>query len=47
MKKDILNLFNKKVVFPLKSKINEKTITYYYGNSKNINEKYVNFLNSR
>ena len=46
MKKDILNLINKKVTFPLKNKTYEKTISYYYGSSKNINEKYANFLNS-
>ncbi len=46
MKKDILKLINKKVVFPLKNKANEKTISYYYGKAKNINERYVNFLNS-
>ncbi len=46
MKKDILNLINKKVVFPLKRKIYNKTIKYYYGNSNRVIQKYVNFLNS-
>ena len=46
MKKDILNLINKKVLFPLENKINQKTVQYYYGNTKNVSQNYVNFLNS-
>lgn len=46
MKKNILNLVNKKVSFPLKNKKHQKTIEYYLGNSKNITKKYLNFLNS-
>ena len=46
MKKDILNLMNKRVLFPLKNKNNEKTVKYYFGKSKNITENYINFLNS-
>ena len=44
MKKDILNLINKRAVFPLINKKNKKTAEYYLGNSKNIVNKYVNFL---
>ena len=46
MKKDILNLTNKRVSFPLNDKKNEKTTQYYYGKSKNVKENYVDFLNS-
>ena len=46
MKKDILNLVNKKVVFPLKRLEYKKTIKYYYGDSKSVVQKYVNFLNN-
>ena len=46
IKKDIFNLINKKVSFPLKNKNHENTIEYYYGNSKNIIQNYENFLNS-
>jgi len=46
MKKNILNLVNKKVSFPINNKIHQKTIEYYLGNSKNITKKYLNFLNS-
>ena len=46
MKKDILNLVNKKVVFPLKKVKYKKTIKYYYGSSESVIQKYVNFLNN-
>ena len=46
MKKDILNLVNKKVLFPLKKDKHQQTIKYYYGNSENVKKRYVNFLNS-
>ena len=46
MKKDILNLINKKVSFPIENKINQKTLQYYYGNTKDVPHNYVNFLNS-
>ena len=46
MKKDILNLVNKRVLFPLNVKKNEKTTQYYYGKPKNVVKNYVNFLNS-
>ena len=46
MKKSILKLLNKKVSFPLNKKSHNKTIKYYYGNSKNVVQKYANFLNS-
>ena len=46
MKRDILNLLNKKVSFPIKNKINEKTVQYYYGDTRNVIENYVDFLNS-
>lgn len=45
MKKDILFLINKKFSFPLKNKKYQKTIQYYYGNTKKIKENYTNFLN--
>ena len=45
MKKTILKLVNKKVTFPLKNKKYQKTIKYYLGDSKNITQKYLNFLN--
>ncbi len=45
MKRDILNLINKKVCFPLNNKRYDKTIKYYYGNSKNVIQKNANFLN--
>ena len=44
MKKDILNLINKKAVFPLINNKNKKTAEYYFGSSKNIVNNYVNFL---
>ena len=46
MKKDILNLVSKRVLFPLNVKKNEKTTQYYYGKPKNVVKNYVNFLNS-
>tara|TARA_B100000900_G_scaffold111309_1_gene93018 strand:- start:10086 stop:11324 length:1239 start_codon:yes stop_codon:yes gene_type:complete len=46
MKKKILNLIDKKFMFPLKYTQNQKTINKYYGNSKNIFKKYENFLNN-
>ena len=46
MKKSILKLLNKKVSFPLNKRCYNKTIKYYYGNSKNVVQKYANFLNS-
>jgi len=45
MKKTILNLLSKKVFFPINNKKHNKTIQYYLGDSKNINQKYLNFLN--
>ena len=46
MKKNILNLINKKFIFPLKNSKNQKTIDSYYGSSKNIIKNYENFLNN-
>ena len=46
MKKNILNLVNKRVYFPLKNKKYQKTVEYYYGSSKNVIENYINFLKS-
>jgi len=46
MKKSILELLHKKVSFPLNNKCHNKTIKYYYGNSKNVVQKYSNFLNN-
>ena len=46
MRKKILNLINKKVVFPLNNKKYDKTIQYYLGNPKNITERYIKFLNN-
>ena len=46
MKKSILDLLNKKVSFPLNNQKHQKTIKYYLGSSKNITQKYINFLNS-
>ena len=46
MKKNILNLLNKKVSFPLDNSKHQKTIKYYLGNTKNTTGKYINFLNS-
>lgn len=46
MKIDILNLINKKFLFPLKNTRYTKTIDYYYGSSKKIKENYINFINS-
>ena len=46
MKKKILNLIDKKFMFPLKNTNNTKTIEYYYGSSKNVIKNYVTFLNS-
>lgn len=45
MKQKILNLINKKVVFPSNNNKHNKTIQYYLGDPKNITEKYLNFLN--
>ena len=45
IKKDILNLVNKKVFFPLSNKKYNRTIKYYYGNGKDVVKKYANFLN--
>ncbi len=45
MKKDIINLLNKNVFFPLINKKYNRTIKYYYGNGKNVIQKYANFLN--
>lgn len=45
MKKDILNLVNKNVFFPLFNEKYNRTIKYYFGNGKNIIQKYANFLN--
>tara|TARA_B100000886_G_C20418864_1_gene490521 strand:+ start:1059 stop:2339 length:1281 start_codon:yes stop_codon:yes gene_type:complete len=44
MKKSILNLINKKVLFPLSNQKHKKTITYYLGNNQNTTEKYLRFL---
>lgn len=46
MKKKILSLINKKASFPLNNKKHQKTVQYYLGNSKNITQKYLKFLNS-
>ena len=46
MKKNILNLIDKKFMFPLKNTKNQKTIYSYYGSSKNIIKNYEIFLNS-
>ena len=46
MKKDILNLVNKKVKFPLKKVEYDRTIKYYLGNSEKVIQSYVNFLNN-
>ena len=46
MKNSILNLINKKFMFPFKNANNTKTIDYYYGSHKNVIKKYVTFLNS-
>ena len=46
MKKSILDLLNKKVSFPLNNQKHQKTIQYYLGNSENITQKYINFLNN-
>ena len=46
MRKKILNLINKKVMFPLNNKKYDKTIQYYLGNPKNITERYLKFLNN-
>lgn len=46
MKKKILNIINKKVIFPLNNKRYNKTIQYYLGNPKNIIERYIKFLNN-
>ena len=46
MKNQILKLVDKRVVFPLNNAKHEKTISYYLGDTKNITEKYVSFLNS-
>jgi len=44
MKKQILNLVNKKVFFPINNTKHKKTIRYYLGDANNIIEKYLNFL---
>lgn len=46
MKKKILSLLNKKTTFPLDNNKHKKTIEYYLGSTKNIKERYLNFLNS-
>ena len=46
MKKRILNLVNKKVLFPLNNYKHQETIKYYLGNYKNTEKKYLNFLNT-
>ena len=46
MKKKILSLINKRVVFPLNNKKYNKTIQYYLGNPKNITKRYIKFLNN-
>ena len=45
MIKDIIRLIGKKVVFPIQSKNNKKTVEYFLGNPKLNIEKCVNFLN--
>ena len=45
MIKDIIRLIGKKVVFPIQSKNNKKTVEYFLGNTKLNIEKCVNFLN--
>lgn len=46
MRKKILNLINKRVIFPLSNRNYNKTIQYYLGDPKNIIERYVKFLNN-
>ena len=46
MKDKILKLLNKKEVFPIKNKNHKKTIEYYYGDTRKVVQKYVNFLNN-
>jgi len=46
MKKRILSLVNKKVLFPLNNYKHQETIKYYLGNYKNAEKKYLNFLNT-
>ena len=46
IKKDILKLANKRVLFPLKNKEHKRTIQYYLGSSNRVMENYVKFLNS-
>ena len=46
MKKNILNLIDKKFMFPLKNTKNQKTIYSYYGSSTNIIKNYEKFLNN-
>ena len=46
MKKKILNIISKKVIFPRNNKKYNNTIQYYLGNPKNIVERYKKFLNS-
>jgi hypothetical protein len=46
MKKKILSLINKRVVFPLNNKKYNNTIQYYLGNPKNITKRYIKFLNN-
>ena len=46
MKKNILKLTNKYATFPLKNQKHQKTIEYYLGNTKNISQKYLNFLSN-
>ena len=46
MKKNILNLLNTKVSFPLDNSKHQKTIKYYLGNTKDTTKKYLKFLNN-
>lgn len=46
IKKDILKLTKKRVLFPLKDKKHKKTIQYYLGSSNRVMENYVKFLNN-
>ncbi len=45
MKKNIIKLIGKKVVFPIENKDNKKTVKYFLGNSKFTLDKCANFLN--
>ena len=44
LKKNIEKLINKKTSFPIMNKKNDTTVNYYFGNSRNIIKKYINFL---